>query len=454
MTRLARPSIGLIGRIVAILLLTMVIEFGASTFLYERASQFSVRDDEARRLAEHLVIARRLVADTGVEGRAAMARDLTTQRYAIEWRDALPPPPPIAPSLDSMRAQVVAWEPLLGASDLRLRLTSPGRSSVVTGGLRLPDGGWLYFRTLEPLDNLNLAATRVLLALVPALALMLVGGLLIRRALRPMRQLAVAADRFGHGEYDEVAEAGPGDVRRVVVAFNRMQARIQRLMADRTQALAAVGHDLRTPLARLRLRSDGVSDASTRAAIERDVGEMEAMIASLLAFLGGDGNPEAPARCDVAVLCATIADDLEDRWLPGGYEGPDHCDLVVRPVALKRALGNLVDNAVHYGGGATIRLVDEPGAVAILVEDRGPGIPADALSRVLEPFVRLDSARARDTVGFGLGLPIVARIVEEEGGTLTLANRAGGGLRATIRLPRPDGNLSLPSRHPAAAMRR
>ncbi len=430
-----QPSIGLIGQIMAILLLTMVIEFGASTLLYERASQFSVRDDEARRLAEHLVIARRLVAQRNLGDRAAMAEDLTTQRYAVLWRRDLAPPPPIVPALDAMRHQVVDWEPSLGSADLRLRLTSPGRSSVVTGGLRLPDGSWLYFRTLEPLQNLNLAAERIFLALVPALALMLIAALLIRRALRPMRQLAIAADRFGDGQHVPVTEAGPGEVRRVVVAFNRMQARIQRLIADRTQALAAVGHDLRTPLARLRLRADGVADEPTRDAIARDIGEMEAMVTSLLAFLGGGADPEAPVLTDVAVMCATLIDDVEDRGLIGAYVGPDHREIVARPISLKRALSNLVDNALHYGGSATITLEDAGGGVAIMVDDEGLGIPEDSLKKVLEPFVRLDTARPRDTVGFGLGLPIVARIVESEGGTLTLANRPEGGLRAAISLP-------------------
>jgi signal transduction histidine kinase len=436
MRRFVRPSIGLIGQIVAILLLTMVIEFGVSTILYERASQFAVRDDEARRLAEHLVIARRLVAEQPPERRDAMAEDLTTERYALHWQRNLPPPPPIAPALDGMRHQVIEWEPSLAASDLRLKLTSPGRSSVVTGGLRLPDNSWLYFRTLEPLHNLELATERILLALIPALALMVIGGLLIRRALRPMRQLAIAADTLGDAEHDPIPEAGPGEVRRVVAAFNRMAARIQRLIVDRTQALAAVGHDLRTPLHRLKLRADAVEDETTRAAIQRDIGEMEAMVNSLLAFLGGGSDPEAPVLTDVAVLCATLIDDVEDRGLPGVYDGPSHCEVTVRPVALKRALGNLIENALHYAGNVVLRLESEPAGVTMIVEDDGTGIPEDQLRRVLEPFVRLDTSRPRDTVGFGLGLPIVGRIVEAEGGVLTLANRPEGGLHAAIFLPR------------------
>jgi signal transduction histidine kinase len=136
------------------------------------------------------------------------------------------------------------------------------------------------------------------------------------------------------------------------------------------------------------------------------------------------------------VLCATLIDDVEDRDLPGTYDGPAHCEVTVRPVALKRALGNLIENALHYAGNVVVRLESDRKGVTMIVEDDGAGIPEDQLRSVLEPFVRLDTARPRDTVGFGLGLPIVGRIVEAEGGVLTLSNRPEGGLRAAIFLPR------------------
>lgn len=436
MRRLVRPHTGLIGRLVAILLVTTLIEFGVSTLLYERASHFSVRDDEARRLAEHLAISRRLVAERGPAARPAMAADLTTDRYALRWATALPPPPPVAPSLDNMRRQVIAWEPALAAADLRLRLTEPGRSSVVTGGLKLADGSWLYFQTLEPVKGLNLATERVLLALIPAIALVIAGALSVRRVLQPLRRLAAAADRVGAGPEEEgaeeVPEQGPGDVVRVIAAFNRMQARIHRLIADRTQALAAVAHDLRTPLARLRLRAEGLADGD---ALGPDLAEMEAMIGSMLAYLGGDADPEPPVLADVAVLAATVIDDAADRGDTATYAGPNHLELVVRAAGLKRALTNLVENASHYGGGATLTLEQGAGDVRFRVEDEGPGIPDDQLARVTEPFVRLDPARRRDTPGFGLGLAIVQRAVDAEGASLTLANRPAGGLAATIVLP-------------------
>lgn len=441
MRRLLGPSMGLLGQILAILLLTLIVEFGVSTLLYERASQFSVRDDEARRLAEHLVISRHLLGQRPPAARPAMAAELTTDRYLVRWAPAGAQRAPIAPALDAMRRQVIDWEPGLRGADLSLRVATPGQRSMIAGALRLPDGSAVQFRTREPVTNLNLAVERVLLALVPALALMVLGGLLVRRTLLPLRRLARAADRVGSDAAAPIAEDGAGEVRRVIRAFNRMQARIGRLIADRTQALAAVGHDLRTPLARLRLRTEDVADAATRAVLARDIGEMDAMIASLLAFLGGDAHPEAPARVDVAVMAATLVDDAADGGRDVIYEGPDHGEWVLRPLGLKRALGNLLDNALHHGERVTVRL-HAGEALTVTVEDDGPGIPDEALVRVTEPFVRLDTARRRDTVGFGLGLAIVQQAVAAEGGTLHLSNRAGGGLRAVVFLP---GNHSSQS---------
>jgi signal transduction histidine kinase len=429
------PSVGLLGQVVAILLLTMVIEFGVSTALYERASEFSVRDDEARRLAEHLVITRRLMEDRSASQRPALANELTTDRYEVQWHDATLVPPAPDPALDPMRRQIVEWEPALRTGDIRLRLIAPARNSKVMGALRLRDGSWLQFRTLEAVAKLNFAYERVLLGLVPAVALMILGGLMLRRTLKPLKQLAEAADRVGHYEVGSVPEDGPREVRRLVTAFNRMQARIAALIEARTQSLAAVGHDLRTPLARLRLRTESIPSDEVRAAIGQDVSEMEAMIASLLAFLGGDSDPEKPTALDLAVLCATLVDDATDRGHEATYVGPDHFELRLRRLAMKRALTNLVENALHYGERVTVVLEPGDGVVTIRVMDDGPGIPENQMDAVLEPFVRLDPARGRDTVGFGLGLPIVVQAIAAEGGQLMLSNRASGGLVATVTLP-------------------
>ncbi|WP_112382330.1 ATP-binding protein [Sphingomonas carotinifaciens] len=435
MTRFLRPSVGVLGRIVAILLLAVTIEFAVSTFLYEQASQVSVRDDEARRLAEHLVVARRVLNERPAAERDEVADELTTDRYTVRWSVEIPERAPISPELDGMREQIVEWEPTLAATDLHLRLGSLGRRSMIGGDLRLDDDTRLLFRMREPLQTWDLALGRVLLALVPAIALMLVSGALIGRILQPLRLLARAADEIGPGAPQPVPERGPGEVRRVTAAFNRMQARITRLMDERTRSLAAVGHDLRTPLARLRLRADGVAEPEVRDAIRDDIVEMEAMVGSMLAFLGGEEEAEEPVLADLAILCANLADDAADRGRDVSYAGPDHFDMRLRRFGMKRALTNLVENALHYGERVTITLEPTAKATFIRVEDDGPGIPEESLALVLEPFVRLDTARRRDTVGFGLGLSIVTRTVQAEGGRLTLANRPEGGLCAEICLP-------------------
>lgn len=434
---------GLIGQVFAILLLAMVLEFGVSTLLYERAGRFSIRDDEARRLAEHLAVARKVLSDEPPAGRPAMARELTTSRYEVRWLPQMQASLSLAPSLDRVYRQVIAWEPELADSDLRLKLVSPGRDAVTAGMLRLRDGTWLVFRTRDAIHQPDLAIKRILLTMIPAAALILLGGLALRRTLLPLRRLAVAADGIAiDGDTDgTVPEIGPSEVRRVIVAFNRMHARIYALIADRTQALAAVGHDLRTPLARLRLRADAIADADLRSAIDADVREMDAMVASLLTYLDNDGEIEAYAVIDLAVLLATLRDQMTDDGRSAAYGGPEHLEMPLRPVTIKRAIANLVENALRYGTCVSLSLARDGDRVTIRVEDDGPGIPEDSLERAREPFVRLDPARARDTVGLGLGLAIVARAVADHGGVLTLSNRAQRGLRAEITLPRDPGNL-------------
>ncbi|MDB5687717.1 MAG: integral rane sensor signal transduction histidine kinase [Rhizorhabdus sp.] len=430
-----RRSIGLLGRIFAIVLLTIVIEFVASTLLYERASRLSVREDEAHRVAEHLVVAVKLLSASPVDDRPALADQLSTDRYEVRWRSLKSASPPIAPALPQMRMQITAWEPDLAARNLRLRLKSPGRNNVVIGALQLADGSWMEFSTAELLDGSTLAINRIFLALVPAVALILLGGVLIRMTLRPLRVLATAADGIGHGEPAILTEKGPSEVRRVIHAFNNMQERITQLIDDRTQALAAVGHDLRTPIARLRLRAEAISEDALRTSVSRDLQEIDAMLASLFAFFGGEADPEPQANIDIAVIMATLVDDAQDRGLVAEYTGPDHFDLVVRPVEIKRALANLVENALRYGKAARLSLLPAHDHVVLRVEDDGPGIPAESLETVLQPFERLDPARARNTDGLGLGLAIVVRAVQRESGTLRLSNRPEGGLRADITLP-------------------
>lgn len=429
---------GIIARLVAILLATLMIEFTVSTIIYEQASEFSVRDDEARRLAEHLVIARRLVAEQPIQRRGAMASELTTDRYFVRWSARQPALPEHGDNQVRMRRQIVAWEPALGKAGVRVQTLPRSGSTIAVGILRLPEGDWLFFRTIEPLQTTSATYGRILSGVLTMLALVLLGGLFIRHTLQPVRALTDAVERFGPGldqSLPVVTASGTGDVQRLVEAFNAMQARIRRLIEERTRALAAVSHDLRTPLARLRLRVEAVEDSTLRGEVEEDLKGMEAMVTSLLTFLGGDGSPEAPRLIDLAVLCASIVDDASDHGHVIVYDGPAHLDVTLRPIAIRRAIVNLVDNAIRYGSSACLRLTTDADTASVIVEDDGPGIPEEAMMLVREPFVRLDQARRRDTSGFGLGLSIVDRAISDEGGSFALANRVEGGLRATVSLP-------------------
>jgi signal transduction histidine kinase len=170
--------------------------------------------------------------------------------------------------------------------------------------------------------------------------------------------------------------------------------------------------------------------------MEADLAEMGSMVASLLAYLGGEADPEKTVRIDIAVMAATLVDEYVDLGRDATYDGVEHLEWCLRPTAMRRAVGNLLENALHYGESAQVRVQKTGNGFTIMVEDDGPGIPPDKIDTVLRPFTRLDTARQRNTKGLGLGLAIVSRTVEREGGSLSLANRPEGGLRATITIPR------------------
>jgi signal transduction histidine kinase len=218
-------------------------------------------------------------------------------------------------------------------------------------------------------------------------------------------------------------------------AFNRMQERLRRLIESRTQMLAALSHDLRTPLTLLRLRTEEVADADERDKMLATIGEMDEMIGTTLAFARDEVHAEPRRKVDIAALLASVVDDMADAGLPVTMTPAAPLIHDCQPGALKRALTNLLDNAVKYGKRAQAAIATVGNAIEIAIDDDGPGIPEAELARVFQPFYRVEDSRSRDTGGTGLGLAIAQSIVQAHGGELTLANRTGGGLRACIRLP-------------------
>ena len=308
--------------------------------------------------------------------------------------------------------------------------------------LRLPDGAWLDVRAS------NLPPPRPWLApgfLTAFLGMTLAAALLtlwaVRRLTAPVALLAAAAERLGRDvNAPPLPEDGPSEVAVAAVAFNTMANRIRRFVQDRTFLLTAIGHDLRTPITRLKLRAEFMEDDEQRAKMLADLDELEAMVSATLAFGRDISATEPVAQLDLPALARTVLDEATDAEPEVAekleYAGPDHLTTLARPLAMKRALANLVSNALKYGGNARIVLARPlAGHLTLLVEDDGPGIPPGELERVFEPFQRIEGSRNRETGGTGLGLPIARNILRAHGGDVVLTNRPMGGTCAVVTLP-------------------
>ena len=273
-------------------------------------------------------------------------------------------------------------------------------------------------------------------------------GLWAARALTaPLSAFAKAAENFSlNGAAAPLPERGPEEIRSLAKALNRMRERITALIDDRTKMLAAISHDLRTPITRLRLRSEFIADAVHRGHMLRDLDQMRSMLESVLSFLRNDRKLESMTLVDIATTLQLVSDQFADVGHKVGYDGPEHAMATGRPNDLHRSVTNLVENAVRFGAGATIRLTASPDIVTIDVEDDGPGISDARKEMMLEPFVRGDDARNMDeAAGFGLGLSIARSIILAHGGELSLHDRQPNGLVVRIQLP-----VRQPSRQSAA----
>ena len=305
-----------------------------------------------------------------------------------------------------------------------------------TASVSLADGRWLNVAVGPPPGAPAWGPAFVAVFLLSALVIAAVAVLTGRRMAKPMRGLAAAAGRFGRGEsVEDLPEAGPAETRETVRAFNLMRARLDRYVRDRTAMLAAVSHDLRTPITSLRLHAEFVEDAETKAKILAALDEMQRMTEDALAFIREDMQREETRTVDLHALVDSVAADLAELGHDIGVADSGRVVIACRPAALRRALRNLLENAAAYGGRAAVRIERDDAELRVVIEDDGPGIPEADLERVFEPFVRLEASRSRDTGGSGLGLAIARSIVRGHGGDIVLANRAEGGLRATVALP-------------------
>ncbi len=301
----------------------------------------------------------------------------------------------------------------------------------------LDDGRWLAVERHLPREFF-LSPSRLLVSLAILLAAVLAVSLFaVRWLIRPLDRLAHAAETLGRDlDQPPLAERGPEEMRRAAHAFNTMQKRLQRLVNDRARLLAAISHDLKTPLTRMRLRAALLDDSELRGRLEADIDEMARLVETTLDHARDATGDEPVAPLDVDALVGSLQSDYEDTGRQVAVSGHAARPYPGRARALRRALANLIDNALAYAGDVTVEIVDDATTLELRVCDRGPGLPEEALERMLEPFQRGEGSRSRETGGSGLGLAIARDIARAHGGELTLANRAGGGLVARLCLPR------------------
>jgi signal transduction histidine kinase len=334
----------------------------------------------------------------------------------------------LQPLFKSVERRIEAYEP----SDWTENTAQAHYALVI----ELPDASWLMFSAPSRSWGLDEMPRYLIVVLLALISTALVALIATRRLATPLQRFAEGARRFGTDfRAPPIEPIGPQEIRQAILAFNAMQAQLQHFIRDRTQMLAAISHDLRAPLTRMRLRGEFIEDTEQQQRLFRDVDEMQAMINSALEFFRDDARLEPATQFDLAELLQTLLDDYRDQQIDIAFNGPLRLVYFGRPLGLKRVMTNLLDNAIKYASEPAIELIADDGQVRIKVLDRGPGIPEASLEQVFVPFFRMEGSRNKSTGGVGLGLSAARAIVLEHGGELKLRNRTKGGLAALVVLP-------------------
>lgn len=455
------------GRLICLMLLALALSQGVSllVFRYERthAVRTMMRDEclgrasSAVQLMETTAAARReevlRVIDTPLARywltASAPAQMIEWQQQASDWllKPITGAAGASAPSLfseDGLRGETTfpAWQTLATDAWPLRRAAMVAHLDRWNGyGVVVPlsDGQWLNMVYAKPahLANTTPAPGYYVTLISAAVIFSFVAWLIARHVSQPLRHLTQAAERFGRGEeVPPLREEGPDDIRKTMSAFNRMQVRLRRFVEDRTRMLAAIGHDLRTPITSLRLRAEFVPEGETREKILATLAEMQAMTEASLAFASSEATSEPTRTVELGSLLQSLCDDLAELgWQVSFTDAGERVTGACRPDSLRRALRNLIENAVRYGTRARVSLASTAEHVEIAIEDDGPGIAAEDRERVFSPFVRLEHSRNNATGGVGLGLSIARSVVRAHGGDIALADGTTG-LRVRVTLPR------------------
>lgn len=464
MTRVFPKS--LFGQTLLILVAGLILSLLAGSWIYTLDREQAVRAVGGFAAAQRITNITKLVQDAPREWRERIVAGLSDQTFRVSLTAQ---PPAIVPNDDAAVAQAIkeiltdqltlgpglqprvmasppdvplfgGWRPMMGPGPMM----HGGRGFGGFGGFRnlqvavpLPDGQWLSFTTALPESGSAFSRQFMLSMGIMAIVIFAASVWAVRRVTAPLGELSAAAERLGNDlNAPAMPETGTVETRQASHAFNTMQARLRGLIENRTRMLAAISHDLRTPLTLLRLRTEAVENQQERDKMLATIAEMDSMVGVTLQFARDEAATELRRPTDIAALVQSIADDMADAGMPVEMQPAKPIVYDCRPDALKRAIRNLFDNAVKYGKAAHVTIQATPKAIDIIVDDDGPGIPEQELARVFDPFYRLEESRSRETGGVGLGLAIAQSIVQAHRGELILSNRAAGGLRAQISLPR------------------
>ena len=451
----------LVGQMILILLGGLVASHLVASWIYATDREQAVRAVGGFVVAQRIANLTRLIDDApdawrsrivAAAGDPTLHVSLSAEPPAIGTAGPDPASPPIRNYLAEQLPQTLAATlrvAVIATPDPRATL--PGHPMPMMGpwmhglvgmhglqaAVRLSNGEWLSFATELPGAGPSTSWQFLIAMAAMSVIVVLASIWAVRRVTAPLGIVIQAADRLGRDvSAPPIPEAGSQEMRRAAHAFNDMQARLRRLVENRTHMLAALSHDLRTPLTLLRLRAEGLTEGEERDRMLSTIGELDAMIDATLKFARDEAATEPWRRTDVTALLASIVDDMADAGLPVTMEPAEPVVIECRPGGLRRAVTNLLDNAVKYGGSGRVELLASPDSVRIVIDDEGPGIPDAELQRVFEPFYRLEPSRGRDTGGTGLGLAIAQSIAQAHNGEITLANKPTGGLRAVISLAR------------------
>jgi signal transduction histidine kinase len=414
--------------VVSIIAIHLII---TATFLIHRPDQPELSIDHGH---SQLAAAVQLLGIAPATERPRLFADIARTFPQLNLESLPAGPVPAATQLDGLDLHILHRR--LGGS-YRIFPIARGEDSRKIG-IALPDGTMVSATIQTDLWQRPFWGGPWMMTLLFAVISFTLLGLWAARALTaPLSSFAKAAESFSlNGAAAPLPERGPEEIRSVAKALNRMRERITTLIDDRTRMLAAISHDLRTPITRMRLRSEFIEDEGHRSRMLRDLDQMRSMLESVLSFLRNDRKLEAMTLVDIASTLQLVTDQFADMGHKVGYDGPEHAMATVRPDDLHRSVTNVVENAVRFGAEATIRLGVSADTVTIYVEDDGPGISDARKDVMLEPFVRGDDARNMDeTAGFGLGLSIAHAIVLAHGGELSLHDRQPQGLVVRIQLP-------------------